>query len=222
MFVDQTIPKQVDGVTVNYHVMLVAQKSGGKDVNGTYKGAAFVGINFDASQMSNSVLNAIGGFNVNMATYDLSFDLVGYDVEKYSDFGVQGDLPALAPLVKYQAMALISPQMTGTGTLDASITGIQGEHGETGNNTSEGSAAIPMKIAIDGATVLLDVPSFHLTHHFEGTITGTPTGSASPGSTIAQASDHIKSLMDQAKTDAAAAPSGMPDLGGLLNQFKPN
>ena len=65
MFVDQTIPKTVDGMKINYHVMLVAQKSGGKDVNGTYKGAAYVGINFDASQMNNSAMSILGGFNVN-------------------------------------------------------------------------------------------------------------------------------------------------------------
>jgi hypothetical protein len=220
MFVEQTIPKTVDGLTINYELMLVAQKSGGKDVNGTYKGVAYVGVNFDASQMNSDVLKMLGGFNVNACTYDLTFDVVGFDNEKYSEYGLEGDLPPLAQLVQYQSMALVTPQMTGTGTLDTSITGIQGEHGGTSDSNS-GSTSVAMRMTVDSGKVTVDIPSFQLTHKFEGMVTGVPIG-GSPDDQIQQAADQIKTLMDQAEAESeeAAAASGA-DLGSLMEQFKP-
>ena len=110
--------------------------------------------------------------------------------------------------------------MQGTGSFGASITGAQGEHADTGDSAA-GSTAILMKIAIDSGKVTVSVPSFQLSDSFKGTVTGTPVGSSSPDSTAQQAADHIKELMKQAQDAAAAAPSGLPDLGGLLNQLKP-
>ncbi len=220
MFVDQTIPKTADGMKINYRVMLVAQKSGGKDVNGTYKGAAYVGINFDASQMNNAAMSILGGFNVNASTYALTFDVVGYDQETYSAYGLKDGEPPLAPLVTYQSMALLTPQMQGTGSLGVNVTGAQGEHANT-DQSAAGSTAIPMRITIDSGKVSVSVPSFQLTDSFKGTVTGTPVGGGSPDNTIAQASEQIKAVMDQAAKAAATAPGGTPDLGSMLGQFIP-
>lgn len=214
--IDQTIPKTVQGMTVNYSLVLVAQKSGGKDVNGTYKGTAYVGVNFDASQMNNAAMQVLGGFNVNAAAYDLTFDVVGYDQEKYSEYGLKDGEPPLAPLVTYQSMALLSPEMEGTGSFNVNITAPNASGGTSNSNSS--STSIPMKMTIDSGKVGVYIPSFQLTSDFEGTVTGTPLTGSSPDNTVQEASDHIKSIMDQA---ASAASGGGSDLSGLMNQFKP-
>jgi len=54
--VDQTIPITEDELTVNYTLVLIAQKNGGKDVYGTYEGAAFIGSELDASNLSTVTL----------------------------------------------------------------------------------------------------------------------------------------------------------------------
>jgi hypothetical protein len=217
LFVDQTIPKTVDGLKVDHHLMIVAQKTGGTDVTGTYKGVAYVGINFDASQLNNSAMQALGGFNVNVHTYALTFDVVAYEGETYSDYGLKPDEPPLAQLVPHESMALLSPEMTGTGTLDTTITGIQGEQGGT-SNSSAGSTAITMKILINSGKVSVSVPSFGLTSSFEGMLTGVPLDGGSPDDVITQATEQIQTLLDQAAAEAEAAGDSMSD---LIGQFMP-
>ena len=56
MKVDQTIPITKNELTVNYTLVLIAQKNGGKDVYGTYEGAAFIGSELDASNLSTVTL----------------------------------------------------------------------------------------------------------------------------------------------------------------------
>lgn len=216
LYVDQTIPKVEDGLTVNYQLMIVAQKDGGKDVYGTYTGVAYVGVNFDASQMSNSVMQVLGGFNVNAYTYDLTFDVVAYDEETYSAYGLKPDDVPLAQLVIHESMALLSPSMTGTGTFDTSLTGVQGEQGGY-SDSAQSTTVIPMRILINSGKVSVYVPSMGLSDSFKGMVTGVPLSSGSTDDDmITQAAEQIQAFMDQAAEAEAAAGDSMGDLIGQL------
>jgi hypothetical protein len=176
MQVDQTIPITQDGFTVNYTLILVAQKKGGIDVLGDYKGSAYLKINMDASSLSNEVIKVTGGFDVNASTNSLKFQLVPYDIERYSDYGLSKDEVPLAPLVQYETMALISPEMQGTGVLNPMVQGKQGEKAEVNKSASQ-TMPIPMKITVIGGQVNVDIPSLKIGKHFEGMLLGTPINS---------------------------------------------
>jgi hypothetical protein len=176
LHVDQTIPIKTDGMTVNYSLVLVAQKKGGIDVLGDYKGSAYIEISMDASNLSNEVIKVAGGFNVNASTNNLDFQLIPYDIESYSDYGLgKGEIP-LAPLVKYETMALISPEMQGNGVLNPSVKGVQGEKAEVNESMSQ-TMPIPMKITVIGGQVRVEIPSFKIGKSFEGMLLGTPVNS---------------------------------------------
>ena len=112
MKVDQTIPITKNELTVNYTLVLIAQKNGGKDVYGTYEGAAFIGSTLDASNLSNSFLQVTGDFDIRVFANNLSFELVPYDKEGYSRYGIGVDGVPDVLLVEYEYMALFSPEMT--------------------------------------------------------------------------------------------------------------
>jgi hypothetical protein len=176
MQIDQTIPITQDGFTVNYTLILVAQKKGGIEVLGDYKGSAYLKINMDASNLSNEVIKVTGGFDVNAFTNSLDFQLVPYDIERYSDYGLGKDEVPLAPLVQYETMALISPEMKGTGVLNPMVQGKQGEKAEVNKSASQ-TMPIPMKITVIGGQVNVEIPSLKIGKHFEGMLLGTPVNS---------------------------------------------
>lgn len=215
--VNQTIPKTENGLTTNYTLTLVAQKSGGQDVYGAYKGAAYVNVSLDASNLSNEVMSVLGGFNMTAYSFDVSFSMTPYDIESYSSYGLKDGEPPLAPLVQYESMALISPMMTGSGTLNPSVSGAQGEHGGI-NQAAQGTAAIPMKITVNSGKVTVSVPSFNMGNSFSGTLLGTPV-SSTDSKDYAQGLETIKAMVAKA-SDTAAASTGT-SAADLMNQFKP-
>lgn len=175
LHVDQTIPVDTDGMTINYTLVLIAQKAGGQDVNGMYEGAAYLACQLDASNLSNEVFNVSGGFDVHAFANNLSFEVTDYNVQDYSDYGVSGGAAALAPLVQYESMALLTPDMQGSGVLNPSITGVQGEHGGINESVSD-STAVPMKITVNSGQAAVDIPSFNIDKSFKGSLTGIPVG----------------------------------------------
>lgn len=211
--VDQTIPVTTDGLTVEYTLVLIAQKAGGSDVNGTYEGAAYVGCKLDISSVSNEVIEAFGGFDMNAYASSITFDVVPYDINEYSDYEVPQGQIAIPPLVEYESMALISPEMTGSGILNPSLFGIQGEHMEY-NYSASGTQAIPMRIAIKSGSVTVSVPSFKIGSSFEGTVLGDPQ----PGQ-YQQAIARIEELIEQAEEEPEDGETGGFDLGDLIGQF---
>jgi len=213
LHVDQTIPVTVDGLTVEYTLVLIAQKAGGTDVNGTYEGAAYIGAKLDISSISNEVIAAFGGFDMNVFANNIVFDVVPYDIEEYSDYGVpQGEI-GISPLIEYESMALLSPEMTGGGVLNPSVFGIQGEHMEY-HDAASGTQAVPMKIAIMSGSVSVSVPSFKIGHSFEGTVLGDPQ----PGQ-YQQAIARIEELIEQSEEEPGDGASGGFDFGDLIGQF---
>lgn len=213
IYVDQTIPVNTDGMTVEYTLVLIAQKAGGTDVNGTYEGAAYIGCKLDASSLSNEVIQVFGGFDMNAYANSVSFDVVPYDINTYTSYQVPEGSVGIPPLVEYESMALLSPEMTGGGVLNPSVFGIQGEHMEY-NDTAYGTEAITMKVAIQSGKVTVTVPSFNIGYSFEGTVLGDPE----PGQ-YQQGVERIEELIAEAEEAEEEGIGGMEGLGDLIGQF---
>jgi hypothetical protein len=217
--VDQTIPvKDQDGMTVEYTLVLIAEKEGGTDVSGTYHGAAYIGAKLDISEFSNEAVEMTGGFDLNAFGNDISFDVVPYEIESYSNYGVKKGEIGIAPLVKYETMALLSPEMTGAGVINPYLEGRQEgsvSGGYTGSAT--GTEKIPMKITINSGKVRVDIPSFKIGKQFEGQLLGVPIGDSK------QYDDTIKKIeeLKEKSEGHSDTPSGegseggLDDLGGL-------
>lgn len=214
--VDQTIPITEDELTVNYTLVLIAQKTGGKDVYGTYEGAAFIGSTLDASNLSNSFLEVAGGFDINVFANNLSFEVVPYDKEGYSRYEIGEDGVPDVPLVDYEAMALLSPEMTGTGLVNPSVTGENVSAGYTGS--SGGTAPVVMKIAVKSGKAEVVVPFLNMDRSFEGLLTGDPLRD---GEDYRQGIDRIDALIAESQTtpDSDADGSDAGGLGGMLNDM---
>ncbi|MCE5235614.1 MAG: hypothetical protein ABFC62_06275 [Clostridiaceae bacterium] len=160
---------------INYQLVLTAEKQGGTDERGAYTGTAHLTANFDASQMSQELLKVMGGFNIDITASPLTFDVVAYSMEDYSDFGVKEDeVGLLAPLVQYDSMSLVNAPFSGSGSLDVLVQDIQGQEGQAKTDFS-GIAPIPMKIAIVGGQVTVTIESMELSDcSFMGMVVGTP------------------------------------------------
>jgi hypothetical protein len=170
--VDQTIPIKEGDVTVNYSLFLVAQKTGGTDVYGTYEGAAYIGSQLDASELAREFIKIGGGFDLNAFANNLSFEIEPFDKQRYSAYGSK-DNASLPPLVDYESMALISPEMKGGVIINTKVKaadGLQGGYSESGS----GASPVAMKIAIKSGKVHVDIPAFRIDRSFEGLITGEP------------------------------------------------
>jgi len=171
--VDQTIPIKDGDITTNYTLVLIAQKTGGKDVHGTYEGAAYIGSELDASALSKAFINVVGGFDINIFANNLSFEVEPYDIGKYSQYGNSEGGASLAPVVKYESMALMSPEMKGGIILDTKVEaadGVKGGYADTGG----GAAPVVMKLAIKSGKVYVDIPHLKIDRSFEGFVTNEP------------------------------------------------
>lgn len=172
LHVDDTVTKTADGLTVKYNLVLIADKEGGIDETGIYTGTVHLTIDFDASQMSQEMLKVMGGFRVDVSADSFTFDIVGYNIETYSEFGItEGELP-IPPLVQYDSMALATAQMSGEGSIDVFV---KGPNAQGGHKESASSALpVPLKIAITGGQVNIVIPMLNLDDSFDGMVTGTP------------------------------------------------
>ena len=101
---DQTIPVKEGDVTVNHTLVLIAQKKGGKDIYGTYEGAAYIGSHLDLSPLAKILVKLSSGFDIDIFENNLSFEVEPFDMNRYSSY-TSKDEASLAPLVKYDSMA---------------------------------------------------------------------------------------------------------------------
>lgn len=177
LHVDHTIPVEKDGMTVNYTLVLAADKQGGTDICGTYLGNANIKVEMDASKLSNEVIKMLGGFKMEAYAEAMKFDVVPHDAETFQEYytyeHMEGFLPPLKPVRDYNGMALISPDMKGTGLLNIQAHGIQGEKAEK-NESAAGIEAIPMRILVSDLDVFVEAPALRLSGYFRGQLTGEP------------------------------------------------
>lgn len=216
--VDQTIPvKEKDGFTVEYTLVLIAEKEGGTDVSGTYHGAAYIGVKLDISEFSNEAVEMTGGFDINAFGNDITFDVISYDKGEYANYNVKEGEPGIVPLVEYETMALLSPEMTGAGVINPFLEGKQEGSVSGGINENVSSTApITMKITINSGKVNVYLPQFKMSSHFEGQLLGIPKGDSK---LYDDTMNKINKLQDE-KSDSKDGPTvdnggGLGDLGGL-------
>lgn len=219
--VDQTIPVEKEGLTVHYTLVLVAQKTGGTDVYGTYEGAAYIACRLDASYLSNQYFDVTGGFDVTAYTDALSFDIVPYDIQNYAHYGLADGELAMPELVQHESMALLSPEMTGVGELNPFFFGENVRAGYYG--TSSGTAPVPMKILVSSGKVQVSVPSF-TDKRFEGMLLG-ETDDASYLAALAR----IESLIEESKSHSEESEGSQTgpvtnggDMGGIMGTMGKN
>jgi len=165
--VDQTIPVKEGDVTVNHTLVLIAQKKGGKDIYGTYEGVAYIGSHLDLSPLAKILVKLSGGFDIDIFANNLSFEVEPFDMNRYSSYGSE-DKASLAPLVKYDSMALLSPEMKGGIILNPTVKGIDGKQASY-EAPGGGTAPVPMKIAIKSGKVHVNIPTI-VSETFEGEI----------------------------------------------------
>lgn len=169
--VEETIPVMEDGLTIEYTLVLIAYKMGGKDVYGSYEGVAYIGSRMDASGLSGIFAKITGGFDTDIYVNNLSFELEPFDREEYARYG-SSERHSLPPLADYDSMALLSPVMKGHTNLNPFIEiigGFPGGYFDSGG----GEASVAMKIAVNSGKVYVEIPSI-CNESFEGTITGSP------------------------------------------------
>lgn len=212
--VDQTIPVKTDGMTVEYTLVLIAEKKGGTDVSGTYEGAAYIGCKLDISEFSNEVVEMTGGFDINAYGNNIIFDVIPYDINDYTDYGLKKDELGLAPLVEYETMALLSPEMTGTGIVNPNIQGKpEGSVSAEFNESVSSTVPVPMKITIRSGKVNVDLPTLKVGRYFEGQLLGVPKGDSKEYEDVMK---KIEKLKKEAKGNGDA-PKG--DDGGILGNL---
>jgi len=216
--VDQTIPVTKDGLTVNYTLVLIAQKAGGTDVYGTYEGAAYIATSLDASNLSNAFMDVTGGFDIEAFANNLSIEMQPYDKEQYSRYNIGENEPPLVPLVEYESMALISPEMTGGGIINPNITGETINAGY--NDSAYGTAPITMKITVNSGKVQVSIPVFNISYSFEGLLTGEPLQSDDQYLAGLARIEDLKKSKDSAQQPSDDAASSA--LGGIMGNIGQN
>jgi hypothetical protein len=217
MKVDQTVQRKYDdGMTVEHTLVLIAEKNGGTDVSGTYNGALYLGSKLDISEFSNEIVDMSGGFDVHAFGNNLTFDVVSFELDKYTGYGKkEGDL-GIPPLVEYESMATFTQEMTGTGVLNPYIKGKPAGSVSGGiNETGSGSAPVPIRIAIISGKVRVDFPTLDIGKSFEGQLLGVPIGDSKQ---YDETMDKIEELKEKTEgnNDGPSKDEGdLGDLGGL-------
>lgn len=177
IYVDQTIPITKDGLTTEYTLVLAARKAGGKDVYGTYEGAAYISCKLDMSELTSEFMKIMGGFDIQAYSNAFSFDVVPFINDEYTNYGKSEDSIPMMSLVEYESMALVSPNMTGTGIINPNISGQNGEIVNFDEDVS-GTLPIPIAIAIKSGKVYVTLPTIQMEYSYEGIITGEPQESS--------------------------------------------
>ena len=138
-----------------------------------------------------------GGFDIRVFANNLSFEIVPYDKESYSRYGIGEDGVPDVPLVDYESMALLSPEMTGSGVVNPYISGENVSAVYSGS--SAGTAPVVMKIAVKSGKVHVTVPFLNMDRSFEGLLTGDPLGYTE---NYQQTMDRIETLIAESQEES--------------------
>lgn len=176
---------------INYDITLklVAWKSGGKYVYGTYEGEAYIVFNFDESGLSGNELLYLGGGDFNRKCERLRFEIEPYDQGKLNQQTIPMPdgmpvAPPVAPLESFNAMASFisawSTELQMDQTVQSRNTGETLSHIEGGfDEGTTDNMGILLLISKDKVTA--DIPTYRLTWncgYFRGTLTREALGTA--------------------------------------------
>ena len=178
------------GKSLRYDITLrlVAWKSGGKDVYGTYEGEAYIVFNFDESGLSGNDLLYMGGA-FNRRCERLEFEVEAYDQEELNRQTIpipdsMTVAPPVAPLGSFNAMASFISSWSTVLQMDQTI-----RSGNTGGILSdfegvfdEGTSDnMGLLLLISKDKVTVDIPTYRLTWncgYFRGTLKKETLGTA--------------------------------------------
>lgn len=183
IYCNDTVKVEEDGLVTEFKLVLFAETDGSDNVS-TFTGNIFLDYGLDASQitgMGGAPIEGMGGFRMTQYANDVSFDVVKLDLSQYARYGknYKNDEFVPVPLIKAKRMALLTPNMSGTGNLDITVEGETDSQGgtiklETGNTTVSGSGPLVMKMYINNGMVTIQIPSLMKAmayQSFEGILT---------------------------------------------------
>ena len=158
--VGDTVTAKVNGYDFTCTLSIMAVKLGGTDELGTYRGIVTLDYKYDMKQGSISGNAAGGGQEI-----DAVIEVVSYDAQKFDDSAGQTEL---TQLVAYDAMAIGSLSLTGSGTANEEAGGASWATGESK------TVSVPYRMAVDGGQVTIELINVAPGVQFKGMITGTP------------------------------------------------
>lgn len=184
IYVNDTINVESEGLITKFKLVLFATTSGSDQLN-TYSANIALDYGLDADQLTGlggAPIVGMGGFNVSQHAENVVFDLVSLNIDSYARYGtdIKDDEYAPLPLtIIGDSMALLTPEMNGTGQLGISITGAIDTAGgiataESGDSSTNASGPLVMKMTIKNGMVTIDIPSLNQAmagQRFEGIVT---------------------------------------------------
>lgn len=203
MHVDDTVTKSYQGMQMDFTLILLAKKNGGSDELGTYKGKAYLFEKTNVPSMGKAVGGSAEGYQYSEGRDDnVQFDVIKYDVNKFSEFGQQKGAVDLAPLVKYDSMALYTTKMSWSADWNI-LYHDDDDSGVVADSYSD-MANLPMKIAVEGGQVSVTILMHgFVTLDFKGIVTGDPAQSRNFSDDAAGKLNEFDRKMKQARQENA-------------------
>lgn len=171
--VDDTIKKDIEGISIAYTMTLDAVKHGGTTDLGYYTGTATLKQKMDVKGLSNQFVAMKGGVDTELRADSVQLEFVMYDREKYDSFGLTKEENPLSSLTEPDGMALGAFTMSGNGNFDVSADAPQNVHAEI-KFSKDGTGELSYKISLEGGQVTVSIPQLNLPDSFKGMITGVP------------------------------------------------
>lgn len=183
IYVNDTVKVEKDGLITEFKLVLFATTTGSSLLN-TYSAHIRLDYGLDASQLSgltDAPIEGMGGFNVSQHAENVIFDVVKMDSDTYANYGItaEEDEHVLFPLINGSAMALLTPNMNGTGHLGINISGEIDSNGgsitaESGESSVSASGPLAIKIDFRDGFASVYIPSLSqamANQKFEGIVT---------------------------------------------------
>ncbi len=177
------------GKALDYNITLrlVAWKSGGEEVYGSYEGEAYILFEFDESRLSDADYLYMGGGTFNRRCEKLEFEVEVYDREEVNQKIIplpDTDTISIMPLRTYNAMASSNSIWSTMLQMNQTVKGRKS--GDTlsqiiGGSGEGSSDVMGIDLFIDDEHVTLDIPTYRLTWncgYFTGSVVSSPLGTA--------------------------------------------
>lgn len=171
--VDDTIKKEIEGISITYTLTLDAVKHGGTTDLGSYTGTVTLKQIMDVKGLSNQFVTMKGGVDAELHADNVQLEFAAYDREKYDSFGMTEGGGPLSLLTEPDGMALGAFTMSGKGNFDVSADASQNMHGGA-KFSSDGKGELIYKVSLEGGQVTVSIPQLNLPDSFKGMITGVP------------------------------------------------
>lgn len=167
MSINDTIETTINDAKFKYSLIIDAEKKGGIDELGTYEGK------LELKQDMDIPPEWKGYDSIELNADKIQFDVIAYNKDAYSWFGVKDGAIPIAPLVEYDSMSVSTLELSGkwkSDMVDAEDSDIHVTKDEDMN------ASVKMKLTIVGGKVQVDLilPNYSIPKHFEGMVAGSP------------------------------------------------